>query len=181
MQVLNNLNNVNFDESDDESNLKTVCKNLVRSATSAYKTCFPEGSAHTSFYKTWWTQELSELKQIHFKIWKEHDFPRNEQNIYHNRYFVARKNFRKAVKKSQNTKIYDNFNKINSLKKTQPKKFWNKIRQMKENTKRQYTINDKQNNKDIVNEFADNFNSLLNNPVIERDSEPHIIPTETSL
>ena len=35
--------------------------------------------------------------------------------------------------------------------------------------------------KKIVNEFADNSNSLLNKPVIERDSEPHIIPTETSL
>ena len=42
---------------------------------------------------------------------------------------------------------------------------------MKENsTKRQYmiTINDMQNNKDIVNEFADNFKTLLNNPLIER-------------
>ena len=64
----------------------------------------------------------------HFKIWKEHGFPRNEQNIYYNRYFLARKNFRKVVKKSQNKNIYDNFfNKINSLKKTHPKKFWNKI------------------------------------------------------
>ena len=42
----------------------------------------------------------------------------------------------------------------------------------KNSTKRQYTINDKQNNKDI--EFADNFKSLLNNPVIERDSEPAV-------
>ena len=78
MQVLNNLNSVNFDESDDELDLKTVCKNLVRSATSAYKTCYPERSAHTSFHKTWWTQELSELKQMlstHFKTWKEHGFP----------------------------------------------------------------------------------------------------------
>ena len=48
------------------------------------------------------------------------------------------------------------------------------------NTKRQYTINDKQNNKDIVNELSDNFNSLLNNPIIERDSEPQITPTEIS-
>ena len=52
---------------------------------------------------------------------------------------------------------------------------------MKKNSKkRQHTINDKQNNKDIVNEFVDNFNSLLNNYVVERDSEPQIIPTETS-
>ena len=42
------------------------------------------------------------------------------------------------------------------------------------NTKRQYTINDKQNNKDIVNE-SDNFTSLLNNLVIERDNEPQIM------
>ena len=42
---------------------------------------------------------------------------------------------------------------------------------MKENsTKRQYTMN----------EFADNFNSLPNNPVIEKDNESHIIPTEPS-
>ena len=65
MQVLNNLNNVNFNESDDESNLKTVCKNLVRSTTSAHKTCFPERNAHTSFHKTWWTQELSDLSKCY--------------------------------------------------------------------------------------------------------------------
>ena len=94
MQVPNNLNNVNFEESDDESNLKTVCKNLVRSARAAYKTCFPQRSAYISFHKTWWTQELSELKQMlstHFQIWKGHGFPRNEQYIYYNRYFLARK------------------------------------------------------------------------------------------
>ena len=46
----------------------------------------------------------------------QHGFPRNEVNIYYNRYFLARKNFRRAVKKSQNTKVYDSFNNINSVK-----------------------------------------------------------------
>ena len=52
-QILNNLNNINFDELDEESNLKTMCKNLDRNATSGYKTCFPQRSAHTSFPKVW--------------------------------------------------------------------------------------------------------------------------------
>ena len=44
----------------------------------------------------------------------------------------------------------------------------------KSDTKRLFEVNGKQTSKDIVNEFADNFNSLLNNPTIKNDAAEEV-------
>ena len=49
----------------------------------------------------------------------------------------------------------------------------------KSETKRQFTLNNKLDNQDITNEFADNFNTLLNTPLIERKSKAQVLHTET--
>ena len=78
---------------------------------------------------------------------------------------MARKNFRKAVKAAQNSIIYTKYKKMNKLKRSDPRKFWENVRGLKESSlKRPFTINNKQSNEDIVNEFGDHFNTLLNNP-----------------
>jgi len=44
---------------------------------------------------------------------------------------MARKNFRKAVKSAQNNKICAQYIKIEKLKNTKPKNFWNAFRSIK--------------------------------------------------
>ena len=154
------------------SSFKNVGSILLDAAISAYRTYFPEEKHKRSFNKAWWTPQLSRMKDnlsAHFKVWKTHGFSRDEDNIYLNRYLLARKQFRKAVKFAQNKKVYDSLHKMNNLKDTHPKKFWNKIRSLrKSSTKRTSEVNGKQTSEGVVKEFADNFNSLLNNPVINR-------------
>ena len=152
---------------------KTVCKILIDAATSAYRKCFPE--EEKKFGKGWWTPHLSQLKGIlstHFNIWKSHGFPRGEGNVHFNRYILARKNFRKGVKFAQNKKVYESLLKMNNLRNIHPKKFWTKIRQMRsDDSKRLFEVNGKKTSEDIAKEFGDNFNSLLNNPVIGRNAD----------
>ena len=71
---------------------------------------------------------------------------------------------------------------MNSLRNTHPQKFWTRIRQLRRNNaKRLFEINGKNENEEITEEFADNFNSLLNNPVIPCETVPrNIPPPETS-
>ena len=176
------LNMINVGPNGD---LNTICSLLHQCSLDAFKTCFPEKqkSPHS---RPWWTAELSQYKQAlstHFNIWKEQGFPRDVDNVYFNRYLLARKHFRKAVKKAQNKKIYDSLNKMNILKNSHPKKFWSKIRKMrKTGNKRLFEINGKNTAEDITNEFADNFNSLLNNPIIEREDNcsRQIPPADTA-
>ena len=112
---------------------------------------------------------------MHFKVSKLQRFPRDVDNVYLNRYILARKIFRKAVKYAQNKKIYDSLHKMNNSKNTHPKKNWSKIRHLrKSDSKRLFEVNGKQTSKDIANEFADNFNSLLNNPIIDRGTEDEV-------
>ena len=84
-----------------------MCKVLHESGKSAFETCFPdrEKSPHA---KSWWTTELSQLEKVlstHFNKWKESEFPRDDDDVFFNRYRMVRKNFRRAVKNAQNKKI----------------------------------------------------------------------------
>ena len=156
-----------------------MCAVLHESAKSAFDKCYPERT-RSPHAKPWWTEELSQLKQslsLHFNNWRDAHFPRDIDNVIFNRFCMARKNFRQAVKKAQNKKIYESLNKMNALRNTNSTKFWSKIRQMrKSNSKRVFNINNKNKSEEITGEFADNFNSLLNNPVIKCESNPRPIP-----
>ena len=167
-----------------EVDVNKMCAVMHESGKSAFKTCFPERKLCPQS-RPWWTAELSHLKQTlatHFNNWKNEHFPRDEDNVFWNRFKVARKSFRKAVKNAQNKKIYESLNKMNELKNTHPQKFWTKIRKIrKPSNKRQFEVNGKSTNKEITEEFADNFNSLLNHPVIECETITRPIPSpETS-
>ena len=161
-----------------------MCAILHQSSQHAFQECFPdrELSPHS---RSWWTPELTQHKHslaTHFNNWKQQNFPRDDGNVFFNRYVLARKTFRKAVKNAQNKKIYDSLHKMNSLKNTHPQKFWSKIRKLrKDNSKRLFEINGKNSQEEITEEFADNFNALLNNPVLPCETIPRAIPSpETS-
>ena len=158
---------------DPDPSIDSICTILHSSSDVAYKKCFPE-KTRNPHSKLWWTNELSNLKSIlslHFKTWKECGFPKDDQNVYYNRYLLARKNFRKGVKRAQNKKVYESLRKMDGLKDTHPRKFWSKIRQLrKSDNKRLFEINGKRTPENIAHEFADNFNTLFNNPIINRDS-----------
>ena len=140
-----------------------MCVILHQSGQQAFQECFPDRELNPHS-KSWWTPELSEHKlslATHFNEWKQQNFPRDSENVFFNRYVLARKTFRKAVKNAQNKKIYDSLHKMNSLKNTHPQKFWSRIRQLrKNNSKRQFEVNGKNTEDEITEEFADNFNAL---------------------
>ena len=69
---------------------------------------------------------------------------------------------------------------INSLKKTDPKKFWGNMRKLKNtNQKRPFAINNKQSDTDISREFADHFNTLLNIPRTVITNTPKPLPEQS--
>ena len=69
--------------------------------------------------------------------------------------------------------------KINSLKNTDPRKYWTNMRKLKDtNQRRPYIINNKQTDQDITNEFADHFNTLLNIPRTAINESPRPLPEE---
>ena len=181
VQYSNNVDSaLNLMQAEDQAvDLNLMCKILHESAKLAFDTCFPdrETSPHA---KPWWTEELSELKRVlhsHFNKWRDAHFPRDADSVMFNRFRLARKNFRQAVKNAQNTKIYNSLNKMNKLRTSDSTKFWSKIRRLrKNNSKQTFAINNKNTDVEITEEFADNFNSLLNNPVIKCESNPRPIP-----
>ena len=150
-----------------ESEAKHLNNILLDSGKSAFLTTFPQRKSQL-FSKDWWNPELTRSKSIlsaHFNAWRTVNFPKDENNVFFNRYQLARTNFRKAVKAAQNKLVYEKYTKINSLKYTDSRKFWKNMRNLKEsNIKRPFTINSKETDEDITREFADHFNTLLNNP-----------------
>ena len=157
----------------DESILK-MFDILQDSATEAAETTFKHESK-VSFSRKWWTPALTNAKRIlssHFKSWKEAGFPRDEGTI-HCRYLLARKNFRKHVKYAQNKLLVKKYMAVDKLKNTHPQNFWNKMRSVKNTvTKTRYTVNGKQTDEEISNEFADHFSTLLNQPRVRINPPP---------
>ncbi len=140
---------------------------MLASSIAAYHTTYQEKSA-PPYSKDWWTPQLTTNKRIlttHFNAWRDQGFPKETDNLFFNRYRLARKNFRCAVKAAQNKIIAEKYNKINSLKRTDPRKFWINMRNLKQSSqKRAFNVNNKQSDDDITREFGDHFNTLLNNP-----------------
>ena len=127
-------------------------------------------------------QSCKDNLSFHFREWKEIGFLKATDYIEYNRYILARKNFRKAVKSAQNKKLYKKYINIERLKNTNPQKFWSKFRSLKKDTNsRLLTINNKQNKEDITVEFANHFEHLLTTPRVTNNNnrKPQIIPPIT--
>ena len=163
LAVDNHIMNLPNDNSD--TSLLNFLQILTDSAAEAAERTF-EHNKSKKYSKQWWSSELSNAKIIlsstHFNNWKAAGFPRDNGSL-HNRYLLARKNFRKQVKYAQKKNIIKKYMNIDKLRNTHPQNFWNKMRNLKkEGTSKKYTINGKQSNEDISNEFADHSNTLLN-------------------
>ena len=172
------FNNRSF--TDNETELDWLHDQLIKCTTNAFNKCYPNQS-NRRFSKPWWSEELTQYKRIlnyNFNLWKFDDFTRDPNSINYNRYQLARKNFRKAVKHAQNKLLYNHYINIDKLRGTKPQKFWKTLRSLKKTTNpRQLTINNKKNNDDITNEFANHFNSLFNTPRIINDLTPPVRET----
>ncbi len=108
-------------------------------------------------------------------------FPKEADNTFFNRYSLARRNFRSAIKAAQNKILADKYKKINSLKQSDPRKFWANMRNLKNSTqKRSYNINNKQTDEEITREFGDHFNTLLNNPKSKSVPNPRPLPEHSN-
>ena len=84
---------------------------LMGCATSALRKRY--SNSNSSYYsRSRWTPELNRCKDnlsFHFREWKEIGFRKATDCIEYNRYIIARKNFRKAVKSAQNKKLYKKY------------------------------------------------------------------------
>ena len=92
-----------------DTSLLKLFQVFTDSATEAAEKTFKEVKRNV-FAKHWWTPELIKTKMVfstHFKIWRDAGLP-NDGGPIHSRYLLARKNFRKQVKYTQNKEIYEN-------------------------------------------------------------------------
>ena len=176
------LNDHKFNPENIDGDLQCLYELINESAKNAYKS-YQLSHPKAKVSKPWWTPQLSQYKMtlsFHFNKWKSTGFDKTENNIFYNRYLMARKNFRNAVKNAQNKRIYKQYSTIETLKHTDPQKFWSKLRTLKKNNdSRLFTINKKQDKKSIVTEFANHFESLLNTPRIESNQTCRPIPPIT--
>ena len=116
IEVRKNLVNINSENKTNENPLLIICDKLSKSAAKAFQICYKN---RNTIAKKWWTQELNISKSIlskHFNYSKEAGFPKEINNIIYNRYVLARKNFRQAVKSAQKISLHKEYNKINKLK-----------------------------------------------------------------
>ena len=173
------LGDVSIPDSYEDQHVIDMLDILVETAFTAAESVFP--ISKKKYSKSWWNAELSEAKaelSLHFNNWRDDGFPK-DGGVIHCRYLLARKMFRKRVKKAQNDEIRKKYLLFDKLKNTEPRKFWNRMKALrKTESKRLYTINDKQTGPEIANEFADHFSTLLNYPRVPVEIEHYDIDTD---
>ena len=80
---------------------------------------------------------------------------------------MARKIFRKLVKRAKHQATVEHYIDIEKLKNVKPSSYWKQINFLKKGQRKMYTINGKTNENDITSEFQDHFDTLLNTPRVE--------------
>ena len=185
-QLNNTFSNYKFKNTNVETQLLETYNRITNCAKSAFKSRYhPKNDSPVS--KSWWTPEVNRCKNIlslHFQQWKTINFSKNTDSVIYNRYLMARKFFRKAIKSAQkNDRLHKKYITIESLKNVQPQKFWNKFCNIKKDTNTKlFTINKTQDKEFITSEFADHFEKLLNMPRIKCNSirETRYIPSQST-
>ncbi|XP_065662551.1 uncharacterized protein LOC136085190 [Hydra vulgaris] len=161
------FSNYTFIDEKIEAEIKTTCSKIKNAALLAVKQCFGQ-QVTCKYSKPWWTPELKRCKDnlsFHYKQWQKYDYNKSVECVVYKRYIYSRKNFRKAVKAAHNKKIYEKTKNIEYLRNTNPQKFWDNIRKIKnKNNTRLFTINKLQNKNEIVEEFSHHFQKILNTP-----------------
>ncbi|XP_065654687.1 uncharacterized protein LOC136081308 [Hydra vulgaris] len=173
--LTNCFNYLNFTDNY-EYDLIQIYKTIAGSAQIAFKETL-KSKKQCLYSKSWWTPELSRSKtilSIHFNKWRDSGFLKDLNSVTFNRYLMARKSFRKAVKLAQNNKICAQYNKIKKLKNIRPKNFWNAFRCLnKDINSRLFTINNKKDKESITSEFANHFEKVLNTSKITHRNGNH--------
>ncbi|XP_065675632.1 uncharacterized protein LOC136091848 [Hydra vulgaris] len=174
------FSNYTFIDEKIEAEIKITCSKIKNAALLAVKQCFGQ-QVTCKYSKSWWTSELKRCKDnlsFHYKQWQKSDYNKSVECVVYKRYIYSRKNFRKAVKAAHNKKIYEKTKNIEYLRNTNPQKFWDNIRKIKnkKNT-RLFTINKLQNKNEIVEEFSHHFQKILNTPqCTNKEFNPQQIP-----
>ena len=185
----NELNDILQEKTSHKLNVNADINFLNQSLLTAAKSAQNKfnNQNHTARYKKrkhWWNDDLSHHKNIlaeAFKTWRVSQFDRSEHNISYARYKLARKNFRNAIKLAQNRKLANHYVNLDQLKSTKSDQFWKQLRlSKKKDSARLFTINNKNNKPDIVDEFESHFDKLLNTPRINIQNK-HVDPTTLPL
>ncbi|XP_065652778.1 uncharacterized protein LOC136080098 [Hydra vulgaris] len=174
------FSNYTFIDEKIEAEIKITCSKIKNAALLAVKQCFGQ-QVTCKYSKSWWTSELKRCKDnlsFHYKQWQKSDYNKSVECVVYKRYIYSRKNFRKAVKAAHNKKIYEKTKNIEYLRNTNPQKFWDNIRKIKnKNNTRLFTINKLQNKNEIVEEFRHHFQKILNTPqCTNKEFNPQQIP-----
>ena len=88
-----------------------------------------------------------------FNAWQDQGFPRAENNIYYNRYLLARKRFHSLVKRYKSQSTIHHYINVDKLRKCNPKTYWKQIKIARTLTQKLFTINGKTKHEEITTEF----------------------------
>lgn len=124
-------------------------------------------STHKVTPKPWWNRDLTRAReklQQMFNLWKYEGFPKSESNVAYGRYKFARKSFRYLVRQAKNQASVEHYIGVEKLKNIKPRSYWQKIRLNKVATQKLFTVNNKTTTETITEEFANHFDTILNEP-----------------
>ncbi|XP_065643112.1 uncharacterized protein LOC136074699 [Hydra vulgaris] len=177
--VNNNIKSLSLTNNNYDKELIKIYNLITKSASEALRQHLSE-KKHSLYSKFWWTPELNRSKKVltfHFKKWRDTGFVKDLSSHIFNQYLIARKNFRNAVKKAQNYNLYKKYIKIEMLKNTNPKNFWNTFRNIQTDANSKlFTINNKKDKESITREFADSFEKRLNTKSITHTAKSFQVP-----
>ncbi|XP_065650767.1 uncharacterized protein LOC136078878 [Hydra vulgaris] len=177
--VNNNIKSLSLTNNNYDKELIKIYNLITKSAFEALSQHLSE-KKQSLYSKSWWTPELNRSKKVltfHFKKWRDTGFVKDLSSHIFNQYLMARKNFRNAVKKAQNYNLYKKYIKIEMLKNTNPKNFWNTFRNIQTDANSKlFTINNKKDKESITREFADSFEKRLNTKSITHTATSFQVP-----
>ena len=163
------MENVHFNEKGIDTEITWLLKTLTDSANCAFESYKKTKKYRYKKNKSWWNEDLSSAKSIltrTFNAWKQTKFKKDDTCPQYFQYKLARKNFRNAIKISQNKTLTNRYVQLDKLKHTHSTKFWKTIKSMKTSNSKVLHINDKINEQEIASEFKNHFDKLLNTPQI---------------
>nr|XP_047129658.1 uncharacterized protein LOC124809564 [Hydra vulgaris] len=173
-----------FNEEEIEQELKQTCEKIQNAALLAVKQLSSLNNKSVSIRNHCGQRTLKNAKKIfhltinngkNLTIIKHKNALNTKDTTFHAKTSV--KQLKQLITKRY--KYYEKTINIENLRTTNPQRFWDNIRKIKTKaTNRLFTINKSQNIKDIVQEFRQHFQTLLNTPLIlNNNHNPSQIPS----
>ena len=156
------INKLDFSSEDALDEFHSTLRSCASEACKSFKE-----TAYVFQSKPWWNDDIRKAHKIlrsMFNIWKHNGFPKSPTDTSYCRYRFARKSFRYHIKRAKSNATARHYINIDKLKDVKPASYWKRLRSLRNDDQKLYTINGKSNKSDITDEFHSHFNNLLNTP-----------------